>query len=155
MAGDASRRNGVKGGRPKGTVSANTLLRQRTRAAIAQRLVDQEELTAARLLEEWRRLALVNLRDYFDEDNNLKPISELTVDQGAALASIEVVIKNAQAGDGHTDTVHKFKLWDKVRVLESAAKYLGLLKEQVVHSGQIELVARLQAGRQRITSGPD
>jgi hypothetical protein len=44
-------------------------------------------------------------------------------------ASIEVSIKNTKAGGGHTDEVHKFKLWDKIRALEALAKHFGLLTE--------------------------
>jgi len=36
-----------------------------------------------------------------------------------------------------------------VRALELVATYLGLLKKQVEHSGEIDLVARLRAARQR------
>jgi hypothetical protein len=38
--------------------------------------------------------------------------SELTAEQGAALAGFEVLIKNAKAGDGQIDEIHKIKLWD-------------------------------------------
>jgi hypothetical protein len=36
----------------------------------------------------------------------------LTAEQGAALAGFEVLIKNAKAGDGQIDEIHKIKLWD-------------------------------------------
>ena len=41
------------------------------------------------------------------------------------------------------------KLWDKIRALELAANYLGLLKQKVEHSGAVDLVARLRAARLR------
>ena len=40
------------------------------------------------------------MRSFFDEENNLKPVSEWTEAQGAQVASMEVIIKNAAAGDG-------------------------------------------------------
>lgn len=97
-------------------------------------------ITADRVLEEVRRLALSDVRGLFDERGNLRPIRELSDEQAAAVASLEVVIKNAQAGDGHTDTVHKIKVWDKPKALEMLMKYLGLFEEQARVSGTIELV---------------
>ena len=101
-------------------------IRQR-QAALAERA----ELTADRVLEELRRLALADARSFFDDHGNLKPISELTAEQGAAIASFEVLIKNAEAGDGKQDVVHKIRLWDKVRALELLAKYFRLLVDRV------------------------
>jgi len=117
------------------------------------RVLKHEELTAARVLEEWRRIALLDVRSFFDAENRVKPMSQLTAEQGAALASFEVLIKNAAAGDGHQDTMHKFKIWDKVRVLEHVAKYLGMLREPEITVTVELLLARLDAGRQRIAEG--
>lgn len=89
------------------------------------------ELTADRVLEELRRVALVDARSFFDDAGNLKAVSALTAEQGAALASFEVLIKNAEAGDGKQDLVHKLKLWDKVRALELLAKHFRLLVDRV------------------------
>ncbi len=109
-------------------------------------------LSAARVLEEIKRLALVDMRGFFDEKGNLKPIHELTEEQGACLAGFEVIKKNAEAGDGIIDTVHKFKVWDKTKALEMLAKYFGLLTEKVEISGNInvDLFDRLAAGRKRL-----
>lgn len=109
-------------------------------AAGKAKQLDAAELTAVRVLEEMRRLAMVDLRSFFDEAGNLRPIHELTAEQGAALASFEVIKKNAEAGDGVIDTVHKFKVWDKPRALEMLAKHFGLLVEKVQHSGGLEIV---------------
>lgn len=106
------------------------------------RQLQQADLTAARTLEEFRRIAFVDFRSYFDALGNLKPITEWTPEQGAAVAGFEVIKKNAAAGDGVVDTVHKFKAWDKVRALESLAKHFGLLAENVVHSGGIDICWR-------------
>lgn len=94
-------------------------------------------LSAKRVLEEYRRLAFQDIRGFFRDDGTLKPLSEWTEDQGSAVASMEVIIKNAEAGDGHMDRVHKFKLWDKTRALESLAKHFGLLVDKMEHSGEI------------------
>lgn len=97
-------------------------------------------ITADRVLEEVRRLALSDVRSLFDEAGNLRPLHGLTDEQAAAIGGLEVVIKNAKAGDGHTDTIHKIKVWDKPKSLEMLMKHLGLFDEQSRISGRIELV---------------
>jgi hypothetical protein len=41
------------------------------------------------------------------------------------------VKKNATAGDGVIDTIHKFKVWDKPKALSDLAKHFGLLVDKV------------------------
>lgn len=124
------------------------LLRNAQVAAEVQRLqrekLDASGLTAARVLEEMRRLAFSDVRGFFDAKGNLKEVWELTPEQGAALASVEVIKKNITTGDGEIDTIHKIKTWDKPRSLEMLAKHFGLLVEKIdhEHSGQIEFVIK-------------
>jgi phage terminase small subunit len=124
-------------------------------AAIAEgkaRQMATADLSAARVLEELRRVAFANVREYFDgETGAAKHPHQLTAEQGAALAGFEVLIKNAKAGDGVTDTIHKFKLWDKVRALELLATHFELLIEHVkIDTTSVDArVARLVAARKR------
>ena len=111
--------------------------------------LDRAELTAARVLQELGRVAFVNGRDYWNASGDAKHPHELSVDEGACLAGFEVLIKNAKAGDGVTDTVHKFKLFDKVRALELLAKHFRLLVERVEIVDPDGRVKRLQAARTR------
>lgn len=115
-------------------------------AAIAEKQAKQLEtadLSAARVLEELRRLALSNVQEFFDEHGNLKPVHLLTREQAASIASFEVIKKNAEAGDGIIDTIHKLKVWDKPRSLEMLCKHFGLLTEKVEHSGGIQIIHEL------------
>ena len=100
-------------------------------------------LTAQRVLEEIRRLSFSDLRALFDEKGNLRPIQDLTAEQAACIASLEVVKKNLTAGDGQIDTVVKLRVWDKTRSLEMLAKHFGLLEERVQHSGEIKFIHEL------------
>ena len=122
-------------------VNASILIRNnKIASAIAERKAQQLEkndLSAVRILEELRRLATVDVRSFLRPDGILKPMSEWTPEQGAAVSSMEVIIKNAAAGDGITDTIHKFKLWDKPRSLEMLAKHFALLTEQMQHRGEV------------------
>jgi len=107
------------------------------REAAEAKVLAETGLTAARVLEEYRRLAFADTRDFFDEHGNAKAIKDLTAEQGSQLAGFEVLIKNAKAGDGITDTIHKFRLWDKTRALEALAKHFGLLTERIDMQGEI------------------
>lgn len=112
--------------------------------------VQSADLSADRVLEEMRRLAFSDIRDLFDDAGNLRPLKELTADQAAAIASVEVVIKNAKAGDGQTDTVHKIRFWDKTRTLEQLGKHFALLTDHVrITDDANTRVARLMAARKR------
>jgi phage terminase small subunit len=107
-------------------------------------------LSAARVLEELRRLAFVDVTGVFTDAGNLRPFSEWTAEQRAALAGFEVVIKNAAAGDGHTDTVHKVKLSDKVKALDLLARHFALLHDQVTIEGDWDkFAARLASAKLR------
>jgi len=106
-------------------------------AAGKSRQLQAADLDAGRVLEELRRLALMDPRGVFDERGALRPVTEWTPEQAACLSSFEVIIKNAQAGDGKTDTIHRVKFWDKTKALEMLAKHFALLVERVEHSGGI------------------
>ena len=118
-------------------------------AQATERQMDRAELSAARVLEEMRRLGFSNVKKLFDEQGNLKPIHELSDEDAACIAGIEVVMKNATAGDGKVDRVLKVKVWDKRATLEMLGKHFALLTERVIHEGGQELIAALYAGRDR------
>jgi phage terminase small subunit len=149
-AGFAAKDADVAGPRLLGSVGIAAAI-----AAGKARQLDTADLSAARVLEELRRLAFVNVRDYFDPvTGDAKHPSALTAEQGACLAGFEVLIKNAKAGDGVTDTIHKFKLWDKVHSLELLAKHFALLVEKVEIKDVTAdaRVARLVAARKRVAA---
>lgn len=112
-------------------------------AAGKARQLESADLTAARVLEEIRRLSFADLRSLFDEQGNLRPIHTLNAEQAACIASLEVVKKNLTAGDGKMDTVIKLKVWDKTKALEMLAKHFALLVERQEHSGEIKITHEL------------
>lgn len=131
--GHGGRRPGA--GRPKGILDPHT----KAKRAAQRAYVKREALSATRVLEELRRLAFADVGVLFDKDGNIRPIHELTREERASIAGLETVIKNAAAGDGHTDRVLKVKTWDKPRALEMLAKHFGLLTEKVEHSGGLQI----------------
>jgi phage terminase small subunit len=118
---------------------------QRLQTAKLQRA----ELTADRVLEEYRRLAFSNVQQLFTPDGSLIPLQELPPEVAAAIASCELVMKNATAGDGRIDRVLKIRLWDKTRTLNDLARHFALLVDRIEVSGDVSLTAKIAAARQR------
>lgn len=85
------------------------------------------QLTRAGVLEAIRRQVHGDVRVLFDEQGRLRPITALTEEQAALIAGFEIIKKNAEAGDGHMDVVHKVRLKDASRYVEMAAKHFRLL----------------------------
>jgi phage terminase small subunit len=125
-------------------VQATALLkRPKVVAALAdsaQRLTQKAELSAERVLEELRRIATFDYRQFYDAEGNFKPPTEWTEEMGAVVSSSETVIKNVTAGDRKQDTVTKIRLNPKTDALNTLAKYFGLLSERVEHHGKLEIV---------------
>lgn len=98
-------------------------------------LVRQRELSQEAVLEAIRRQVLGDIRELFDDDCNFIPIKRLTAAQASMIAGFEIVLKNAEAGDGHTDRVLKLKLKDASKYVEMAGKYFGLFVDRHELSG--------------------
>jgi hypothetical protein len=105
-------------------------------------------LTAVATKEAVRRQVCGDIRCLFDDQGNLKPIPNLTAEDAALIAGFEVIIKNAAAGDGHTDTIHKVKLKDQARFVEMAMKYFGLLTDRVEVGASGDLLAKLDHAKE-------
>ena len=131
------------GGRKPGSVN------KRTRA-IRERLLRDEALTVEATVEAIRRGQQYDIRRLLDTQGNFKPIHQLTEEEAWCIAGAEVVVKNAQAGDGHTDTVLKLKFIDRGRYVELAAKHQGMLTERIEVSGALTLTERIAAARRRL-----
>ncbi len=114
-------------------MGAENLIKPVIAAAIAVKARERlakADLTAERVLEEIRRLAFSDIGDLLDNDGTPKPLSALSPEQSAAISSYEVVLKNAEAGDGHTDRVLKVRMWDKLKALELLCRHLRLFEPE-------------------------
>lgn len=122
---------------------ASSLLRNPKVAEVVKARTSQQlakvGVTAEAVKERLRLIGFQDVRKLFDEQGNLKPIHSLDDDAAVMVAGIEVIKKNAAAGDGVIDTVHKVKIVDPVKSLEMLAKHFGLLVERVEHSGALEI----------------
>lgn len=82
-------------------------------------------------VEAIRRGQQYDIRQLLNDKGNFKPLHELTEEEAWCIAGAEVIVKNAEAGDGHTDKVLKLKFIDRRGYVELAAKHQGMLAEKV------------------------
>jgi phage terminase small subunit len=96
-------------------------------------------LSAEKVLEAIRRPIEADIRKMFDEDGNVRPLHELGPEEASLIIGHEVIIKNAKAGDKHTDEVLRVRLVDRAKYVEMAAKHFALLTERVEHTGGLDI----------------
>ena len=111
------------------------------------KLFTKLELTAENVLEELRRIGFSNITELYDEDGSLKPFQDLAPEQQHIIASSETLTNKARGR--RFDTVHRIKLHDKMKALELLCRYFKLADEGIRLSVDDEILARLQAGRER------
>lgn len=150
----AMRRCGYTGKRAD-AVAYERLRKLEVQHAIAEgraRQLKEADISAIRVLEEIRRVALVDIRDFYDPvTGNLLPVSAWTKEMGAVVASLEVVKRNLEPDDGLIDQVYKLKLWDKLKGLELLRDYLGLVKLPGEEERTVPVFV-IQAGAPRIAT---
>ena len=87
-------------------------------AALTAPALKKHEVTLDRLIEENARIAFSDVREMFNDDGTLKPISEWSDFLAGSVASIEVT--------GGENAITKIKLWDKGAALDRLMKHYGL-----------------------------
>jgi phage terminase small subunit len=93
-----------------------------------KKLQEKTGITIERVLNEYARIAFSDLRALYNEDGSLKKINELTEEEAAAIAGVEVdelfdLIDDSKTQIGITK---KIKRWDKVKALDSLGRHLGM-----------------------------
>jgi phage terminase small subunit len=147
----------IRAGYSRKGAEANSmrLLRDdRVAAAVREgkaRQLAKAELSAMRVLEEYRRIAFFNPKALVRPDGTYKGLNELTDEEAAALAEHEAIIKNAKAGDGHTDEVLRPRQWNKIEALRDLAKHFSLLVEKQDININVHLTTQLQDARRRFS----
>lgn len=141
----ANGKPGAPKGHPKYGGGSRKGKPNRVTSLAAQKLRDTE-MTADATVEAIRRGAFADIGDCFDKAGNLKSLHEMTEAQRWMIAGIEVVMKNAAAGDNQVDRVLKIKWADRSKYVDLAAKYHKLLVE-VLDVNVTEVGSRLDAAR--------
>ena len=106
------------------------------------------KLSAANLAEQMARGAFFDIGHLYNDDGSPKPLSELEEWQRSMIVGVEVVLKNAAAGDGVVDRVLKYKIEPRSKYVELAAKYRGMLVDQI-DVRVTDAGSRLDVARQR------
>ncbi|MDR1947608.1 MAG: terminase small subunit [Desulfovibrio sp.] len=106
------------------------------------------EITAEKVLEQYARFAFADVRQLFQEDGRLKPMSEWPDDAAAAVAGIETMELDGEV----PGLVRKLKLVDKRASLADIGKHLGMFKEQIEVNGKIDLATVLSEARKRVAT---
>lgn len=127
------------GGRKPGSLNKRT-------EAIRARLLRDEALSVESTVESIRRGQQYDIRRLLDEKGNFKPVHKLSEEEAWCIAGVEVIVKNAEAGDGHTDRVLKLKFIDRRGYVELAARHQGMLHDKV-DVNVTEVGAKLDAAR--------
>lgn len=102
---------------------------------------DRNEWTVETILNELRSLALFDLKDIYDESNNLKPIHEWPAHARSAVAGIETNELFQGRGDEREliGLAKKVKLWDKTKAIEQLGKNQKLFVDRVEETKTLKL----------------
>ncbi len=112
--------------------ASQTLTRLNVQAAVEAGYKARQkrtQITGDATVRELNRLAHADIRQFYDEHGQLKPIHELPDDLAACISSIEVVKKNLTAGDGTLEYIYRIKLWNKPQALELLGRHQGIFRE--------------------------
>jgi hypothetical protein len=108
-------------------------------ALLQEGQIQRVNLNAESVLEVTRCQVDADVREFFDQDGNIKPLHTLTKAQAAMIVGVDVVMKSTTAGDAKIDRVLKIKLTPRDRYVEMAAKHFKLLTDaiQVTDAGKL------------------
>ena len=129
------------GGRVVGSVNKAT-------AALRARLLRDEQLTVEATVEAIRRGQQWDIRCLYRPDGTLKELAELTEAEAWPIVGIDIVRENLKGGDGHADTVVKYRLEPRKGYVELAARHQGMLHDKV-DVNVTDVGAKLDAARLR------
>ena len=124
-------RAGFRESRASGACAHTMLKKPEIQAALSVAIAKRAqrvELTADRVLEETRRVAMSDIRKFFSDDGELRDIKSLSDEEAAALSSVEVL-----EGRKGFRRVKKIKTWDKLKALELLHRHLGLVEPTTVN----------------------
>ena len=106
------------------------------------KILTKKELKAEDVIAEYAKIGFAKITDYLEYDNNsliLKPSAEV---DSANIA--EVSIETYGSGENERKKV-KIKLQDKLKALDSLARYFGLFKDKAEVSGTLTIGSLLKS----------
>jgi len=98
----------------------------------ALQIADKADVSAARVLKEYSRIAFLNPQSMYDKDGRMLSISEMPEDAARAIAGLEE--EDLYEGRGeertHIGRLKKIRLAPKVAALEGLARHLGMFQAE-------------------------
>ena len=110
------------------------------------------DLSVERIKQEIARLCFYDPADYWNANGSAKAMHEIGEDARRAIGGFECAELYEGSGGERAQVgyIKKFKLMDKGRALELAARVQKMLVDRVEITNADELVKRLVAGRKRV-----
>ncbi len=98
------------------------------------------EITQDKVLRELAKLGFFDIRKLFDENGKPLDIVSLDNETAACIAGLDVMDIYDGSGDDKefTGYIKKYKVADKLKALELLGKHLGMFKDKVELSGQVD-----------------
>lgn len=112
-----------------------------TKALIKQ--ADNLDLSPEKVLKELAKIAFIDPRVIFDDNGELKPLSQIPKEARACIATID------KSYDKHGNVVKKVKLVSKIDALDKLGKHLKLFNDTVDINITVGLAERIAAARNR------
>jgi phage terminase small subunit len=112
------------------------------------------DLSAERIKQEIARLCYYDPADYWNPNGTAKSMHEIPEDARRAIGGFEAAELFSGSGEDRAQIgyIKKFKLMDKARALELAARCQKMLVDRVEITADDELLKALDAGRKRAAS---
>jgi phage terminase small subunit len=92
-------------------------------------LAEKTGISQQKVLQEIAKIAFSDIRKYYQDDNNLKPICDLDDNEAAALASVKSYEETMPGTDIVVGFNKEIKMYDKLAGLEKLARHLGLYEK--------------------------
>lgn len=108
--------------------------------AIQEKMAERSkrtEITQDRVLEEYAKIAFCDVRQFFNDDGTVRPVSEWSNEMAACIGALDVV--ESGGDEAMMAIVKKLKLIDRTKALDSLARHLGMFKDKIEHSGTVDV----------------
>lgn len=132
-----------------GSIASELLKIPEVRARIDQAMAERSKrvgVNADRVLQELAKVAFINAADIINMDD-ATIAEDADRDDTAAIASVKVKRFPTEAGEG---IEREIRLADKLKALELCGRHLGMFKDQVNMSVNLDLSDRIKQSRERV-----
>ncbi len=107
-------------------LSTNVNVKAYTKARL-KKLAGKAQVDQEWVLERFKRLTEYKITDFFDDEGNMKPLSQIPEDTIYAICGLDVDTKTF--GEESISFIQKFKLPNKIDVLKALARHLGMFEK--------------------------